>query len=322
MGYQRLTPKDRYQIEFLKSNGQSVRSIARRLKVQPSTISRELNRRKNKKYCAERAQKHTEQEVGRRAEARFKIDGRLKKLIDKKIENNDLSPEQVAAWLKKREIAISHHTIYRYVERDARAGGNLKKHLRILRMQRKDRKKPKYKAYQGLVKNRVPIAKRPKIVEKRKRIGDYERDTIMGSIDGAVLLTIVDRKSRYVHIECLSRKGAEEAHRATIKALRNRVVHTITNDNGTEFAFHEKTSKALDTKIYFSRSYAAWERGTNENTNGLLRQYFPRRKPIARLTPSELRAIEFKINTRIRKCLGWRTPYEIYHAKQPGRVLR
>jgi transposase, IS30 family len=319
--YRRLTLEDRYQIQFLKSKGATQAAIAKELNVARSTILREL-RLCLGDYSAEVAWFEAMENSLRRSRAKWKIKGELKENVDRLIKE-DWSPEQIEDDLKKTGgIDLSHRTIYRYIERDKLLGGKLKSHLRILRKQRKDRKKPKYRAYQGLVRDRVPISKRSKRVEKRNRIGDYERDTVLGKRGGAVLLTIVDRKTRYLHVACLKRNSAQLAHEATVRLLKKHPVKTITNDNGTEFAYHLKTSKALKTPIYFSRSYRAWERGTNENTNGLLRQYFPKSRAIPMLRWHELKKIEKKLNTRPRKCLGFKTPYELYLRKQPGRVLR
>lgn len=319
--YRRLSPRDRYQIAILKSKGDSNASIAAELRVHRSTIGREL-KLGGPSYRVEVAIRTSLKNLFKRSKANRKIKGQTKIYVDYLL-REDYSPEQVEEILRsEKKISLSLKTIYRYIERDRLEGGDLKSHLRILRKKRKDRKKPKYRSYQGLVRDRVPISKRPKKVEKRNRIGDYERDTVLGKASGAVLLTIVDRKTRYVHLAYLKRKGAEQAHKATVKLLKNYPVKTITNDNGTEFAFHQRTAKSLGAKIYFSKAYRAWERGTNENVNGLLRQYFPRRIAIPLLKKADLKKIEFKLNTRPRKCLGFKTPYELYLGRSPGRVLR
>lgn len=319
--YQRLTLGHRYQIELLKGNRLGVRKIAEQLKVNPSTISREINRVRGK-YSAHQAQKLAGKNGLRRVKPRFKIQGKIKEVINKGLED-ELSPEQISATLlKERRVKISLWTIYRYIEKDRREGGRLKYKLRILRKQRKDRKRPKYRPYEGIVKDRVPISERPKIVARKKRLGDFERDTVLGKRGGPLFLTIVERKSGYVFIRQVKKLNAESIHQATVAALKKEKVETITNDNGVEFAFHKRTAEALKAKIYFSRSYAAWERGANENLNGLLRQYYPRKTIIPPLTESQVRALEKKLNTRPRKRLGYKTPWEVYHGKPHGRVLR
>lgn len=273
-------------------------------------------------YSASHAQKLSSLASKNRVLPRFKIREKLKRIVDRNL-RNELSPEQLSVMLlKERKIKLSFWTIYRYIERDRKEGGRLKYNLRILRKQRKDRKRPKYRSAEGFVRDRVPISERPKIVDKKKRLGDFERDTVLGKRGGPLFLTIVERKSGYVFIKQVRKLNAETIHLATIAALKKEKVETITNDNGVEFAFHKRTAQALRTKIYFSRSYAAWERGANENLNGLLRQYYPRKTAIPNLTTGQVRALEKKLNTRPRKRLGYKTPWEVYHGKPHGRVLR
>jgi len=319
--YRRLGPRERYQIEILKGKGASQAEIARELNRCKSTVSRELKRLQGV-YVAEIAGRDARSKLLVRSNANRKIKGKVQVRVDRLI-RQDWSPEQIEFMLMDQlKTKLSLKTIYRYIERDKLLGGRLKAHLRILRRQRKDRKKKSYGVVGSLVKNRVPIDKRPLVVESRERIGDYERDTVLGTRGGRVLLTIVDRKTRYVHLACLERKSAELVHKATVQLLRSFEKKTITNDNGSEFSMHEKTSSALRTSIYFSRSYRVWERGTNENTNGLLRQYFPKQKPIPKLTKQQLKQIQDKLNMRPRKCLGFKTPYELYRGKPPVRLLQ
>lgn len=313
MGYRRLSAKDRSQIEVLKRRHFGVREIARELGFSASAISREIKSAKGA-YDAEVAQASAESRIQGRRKSKFRIQGKLKVRIDRLL-TKDWSPEQIIHQLERRSgIQISIHTIYRYIDRDRKAGGKLTQHLRILRRQRKDRKQPKWRPFIEGINSKVPISKRPKIVEKRQRLGDIERDTVFGTHNGPLLLTLVDRRSRYLWIAWLPKKCSDLVHEATVKSLRGYPVRTITNDNGTEFAKHAKTAKALKAKVYFSRAYASWERGTNENTNGLLRQYFPRKKDIGYLSPAQVRAVQRKLNSRPRKCLGFKTPSEIQGA--------
>lgn len=310
MGYRRLTAKDRCQIEVLVRNGFGVRRIARELGVSPSSISRELTRN-SKKYAAEVAGAKAKKRISSRHLGKFKIRGDLKRSIREKL-LQDWSPDQIAEDLSRRKKAkVSAKSIYRYIARDKLKSGSLTSHLRILRKQRKDRTSPKWRPAVVRIYNRKPIQERPKIVNKRSRLGDIERDTVFGVHNGPLLLTMVDRKSRYTRIAWIPKKCSELVHQATVEALKGTGVKTITNDNGPEFAKHEKTSKELNAQIYFSRAYASWERGTNENTNGLLRQYFPRKQDIGQLTKRQVTAIENKLNDRPRKCLGYLTPREI-----------
>ena len=318
--YRRLTQGDRYQIEALLQSGLSQRAIARQLGFSSSSIVREVQKVTGQ-YSPKRAEKQTRKRRQARYEKRYKIRGNIKRLIRRKL-FQDQSPEQIVQrlQLKTKRKVISCKTIYRYVDRQKKLRDPLWRHLRILRRERKDRKVPQWRPAGGHLPVRKSILERPKIVERRTRIGDFERDTVLGKFNGAALLTIVDRTSRLVKIAKVEKKTSEQIHRATVKLLKNEIVHTITNDNGHEFFRQEKTEKALETEIYFSQPYRSWERGTNENTNGLLRQYFPREMPIE-ASRRELKRVENLLNNRPRKCLGYKTPLEV-HRKLRRQVMR
>lgn len=312
MIYTRLTREERYQIKVLLDRGCGVREIARQLSRNASSISREIS---NKSCYGHYEASHADQITKQRLHAPQLISRKINKALERYVNSKlllDWSPEQIAGRieLEERFKSISHMTIYRYLERDKKCGGKLWKHLRILRKQRKDRKASNWHPH-SFLPDRISIESRPKIVEKRKRIGDYERDTVLGKRGGPVLLTIVDRASRVLKLEYLPKNTAKNVHRATLRLLKNRPRHTITNDNGFEFSHHSKTASVLKADVYFSRAYRAWERGTNENTNGLLRQYFPKKQPIKTLSKRQIRAIERLINKRPRKTLGFKTPEEV-----------
>ena len=320
MNYHRITPADRYRIEASLQSNFSIRRIAKKLNRSASTISREI--RTNTffgRYVADDACRLS----GRRriaAKKKLKIRGRLRNAIVNKI-LADWSPEQISVWLKSRNQSVSKQTIYRFIERERKVGNKLIKHLRILRKERHDRKRSTWVPPSERLTRRTWIDRRPKVVERRVRIGDFERDTVFGKLNGPLLLTLIDRTSRYAKLEWVERKCSRLVHEATVRALKNEIVHTITNDNGTEFVRHEQTATALKTKIYFSKAYRSWERGSNENFNGLLRQYFPRKKCIGKPTRAELKRIERRLNTRPKKVLGWRTPLEV-HRSERSKVLR
>lgn len=318
MGYRRLAPRDRYQISAYLQSGQSVREIAFRLGVAPSTISREL-RKASTSYDPDAAEEITKLRRASRYRNRMKIRGELREIVETKL-REDWSPEQIAGRLKlESKTSISHQTIYRFIAQNSNLG--LRAHLRILRKQRKDRKKEGWKPHPEPLRERLLIEERPKIVDLRNRIGDFERDTVLGKLGGALILTIVDRTSRLVRLALIEKKSSYLIHQATVDLLQNDVVHTITNDNSTEFVHHQRTSVELGAKIYFSRAYRSWERGTNENTNGLLRQYFPRKCAIKADDSLRVRAIEQRLNSRPRKCLGFKTPLEVHLAASQA-VLR
>ena len=311
MSYRRLTLGDRYQIQAHLQSGLSCREIARNLGVNPSTITRETAKVAGK-YCAVKAQEVAKNLGLKRRAGKFKITNELEFTVRAKLKL-DWSPDQVCAHLKMENLqTVSVQSIYRYVSRDKAARGELWKHLRILRKQGKDRKVPTWKPGWTNISRRTDIIERPSLVKQRSRLGDVERDLVLGKANGPALLTIVDRRSRLVRIVRVENKCAEEVHWATVEALQGQMIYTITNDNGSEFANHYFTAKELRCEVYFSRPYRAWERGTNENMNGLLRQYFPRKKPLNHVTLERIKEVEDLLNTRPRKCLGYKTPLEVH----------
>lgn len=318
--YRRLTLEDRYQIGALLKSGLSGRAVARQLGFSPSSIARELQKVVGA-YAAARAERVTQKRRRGRYDKRFKIRGHLKTVVRRNL-LLDFSPEQISGrlLLKRGRKIISYKTIYRYVDRQKWLRDPLWRHLRILRRERKDRKKAQWRPAGEYLPKRRSILERPAIVEQRIRIGDFERDTVLGKFNGALLLTIVDRTSRLLKLARVEKKTSEEIHQATVRLLKEERVHTITNDNGQEFFRQQKTEEALNTTVYFSQPYRSWERGTNENTNGLLRQYFPREQPIAPMTDGALKKIENLLNNRPRKRLGFQTPLEVH--RKLRRVLR
>ena len=194
-------------------------------------------------------------------------------------------------------------------------GGTLYKHLRHLHKSHRKR----YGSYErrGRIKNAVSIEQRPAIVDSRSRIGDWEGDTVIGKDHKSVIYTLVDRKSLYTVIVKLNGKNATELADKTIKALKplSSKIHTITYDNGLEFAEHERQAKALDADIYFAHPYSSWERGINENTNGLIRQYFPKGTDFNKVTNSQIEFVMERLNTRPRKTRGGKQPVELFLGK-------
>src|SRR5665213_3292659 len=250
IGYRRLPPEQRYQSQALLETKISLRAISKVLGVSPSTISREL-KRNSSNYCPQRSQRMAERRrkgIG----PQKKIVNRVKAKIDRLLETRQWSPEQICACLRKKRILISHETIYRYVyqqhveDRDRRLYLNLRRQRRW----RRSAQKLKNQRQCSSRPDRVNIKKRPKIVEKRKRVGDFERDLILGKT-GRVI-TIVDRTSKLVKIGKLNGSLAEAAHKKTVELLRGLKVYSITNDNGHEFSLHKLTSKLLKARVYFA----------------------------------------------------------------------
>lgn len=317
--YRQLAYEQRCQISVLKKRGYSQQEIANSVGVSQSTVSRELARNTGDRgYRHKQAQ---ERSVQRRRKAckPSKMTPEMIAVIESKLRIK-WSPEQVSGWLlDEHEELISHESIYLHVWADKRAGGDLYTHLR--QQGKKYDKRRNGKSTRGQIKNRVSIDERPQIVDDKSRIGDWEIDTVIGKGHSGALVTIVERVTNYTVSKQVDSKSAAAVTKATIALLKplKGVVHTITADNGKEFAYHEKISEALAADIYFAHPYSSWERGLNENTNGLLRQYFPKSTDFKKVTQVEVRRAVKRLNSRPRKCLDFKTPDDLmaeYRAAQ------
>lgn len=308
--YSRLTRDDRYQIKALVDSGFSASEIAAKLGRHRSTIGRELRRCLRRRYCPDRADNKSRL-LRRSLRPKIRITGHLKEIIDEQL-GLQLSPEQIAGRLKLIGMRISHETIYKYIFKDAQSKGELFVNLRRRRRKRRSHAGVKRLRNCGLRTGRQWIDERPPVIEARERLGDLERDCIVGGGSTHRLLTIVDRVSKLTWIKKLAGPTSAEAHEATVELLSDEVVLSITNDNGPEFGLHDESAKALETQIYFSNPYCSWERGTNENTNGLIRQYFPKGTDFSRITEDQIAEVEARLNTRPRKTLGYLTPIEVH----------
>lgn len=245
---------------------------------------------------------------------------------EKKLVEEQWSPEQIAGRFAMEGLEfISHETLYQCILLDKKAGGNLYTHLRSRKKRRK--RYGSIRPTRGCIPNRVDIEKRPAIVDSRKRTGDWEGDTIIGSHDGgAVIVSMVERKSRFTVLA----KTENKTTKAVIEGINQHMlpiaelVLTITLDNGKEFSSHETMAAMLNTNVYFAKPYQSWQRGLNENTNGLVRQYFPKKIPFDSITNSDLQNVADKLNNRPRKCLGFRTPFEVFNkaCEKKGIALR
>jgi len=309
MSYTQLTQEQRYQIHALLKMGHRQTEIADYLEVHKSTISREL--RRNKGLRGYRPKQAHRKAMSRRNHAQRRINPGIWLLIEAKI-RREWSPEQISGWLKRYEaVDISHEWIYQYVLTDKHAGGTLYRHLRCQKMRRK-----RYGSYdrRGKLPNRVSIEERPAVVDKRQRIGDWEVDTIVGKGHRQAIVSLTERKSRLVLLRKVDRRTADLVSNAVISLLQPIAEHshTITGDNGKEFAEHERISHELNTDFYFAHPFAAWERGTNENMNGLVRQYIPKRREFDTISEHELLFIANRLNHRPRKCLDFMTPFEVF----------
>jgi IS30 family transposase len=313
--YTQLTQEQRYQIYAFLKAGFSQSAIASEINVHKSTICRELKRNKGQKGYRPK-QAHVKATNRRQKAVKYvKLTPKFIILVNNLI-RQDFSPEQVSGTLKRNHgLMISHETIYKHLLVDKANGGNLYKHLR--RSNRKRKKRYGSRNLRGQITGRVSIDLRPTIVDNKERIGDWEIDTLIGKNHKGVLLTIVERKSKYTLIQRLSYKRSQLVADATINLLTpyREKVFTITSDNGKEFAEHQRISKRLTAKMYFAHPYHSWERGLNENTNGLIRQYFPKNTNFKTITIKSVQKVMDRLNNRPRKTLGYATPNEVFFGK-------
>ena len=310
--YHQLTQAQRYQISALRSLGHTYQEIALVVRVHKSTISREIAR--NVSYRGYRPLRAHVRALKRRRKPVYRISATLWLQVEDLLKQ-EWSPEQISGRLKRESgVQVSHEWIYQHVFKDKRGGGILYKHLRCLRKRRKrvgtyDRR--------GKLPNTQSIDLRPAIVEQRRRLGDWEVDTILGKRKGQAMVTLTERKSRFTLVSLVERQSSAEVRSQICRLLLpyKSLAHTITSDHGKEFAEHEQIAKTLDLSFYFAHPYSAWERGTNENTNGLLRQYFPKYSSFQDITEIHLETVMEKLNHRPRKTLGFRTPFEVFFNK-------
>lgn len=328
MSYAHISSHERYVIYHLLLWGLSYREIGRRLNRHHTSISREAKRngRLFACYWNEWAQKWAD---ARSHKARHYRKRRHKKLYNYVMQRikKDWSPEEIAGRLHldypdNDNMRMSAEGIYLWIYQDAKTGGHLFKHLR--RHHKKRRKQQKYGSGRGLIPNRVSISERPEIVEQRSRIGDWEGDTVEGGKGTAHIATHVERKSRYLMACKIANQKAITMAEGTIKLFQRipKVYrHTLTLDNGKEFAEFKRIEHKTGLEIYFSDPYSPWQRGTNENTNGLLRQYLPKGSDLSLICDEQLASIIKRLNNRPRKCLGYQTPHEVFFGSLNGALV-
>ena len=320
--YTRLTNEKRHTMEILLRKGENPTAVARDLGVHRSTISRELSRNgmTPTSYQHNAAERRATKE--KRAKKTVKVNPAVWPYVERKLQQQ-WSPEQISQHFKQNSdyLQVSHETIYRYIYLDKKSGGGLHKNLRHRVKSYKKRSLKKEK--RGRIKNAVSIEQRPSIVDEKGRQGDWEMDTVIGNPGGAVLVTMVERKSRLLKVRLATSKEALAVTEGIIKGLKpiKDQVHTLTYDNGKEFARHELISDLLEAEGYFAHPYHSWERGLNENTNGLLRQYFPKKTSFDDLTEERILEVENLLNNRPRKCLDWKTPQDIFVLNAQPRLL-
>jgi IS30 family transposase len=315
MTYHQLTSEERYMISALRKQGLNQSQIAANLERDRSTICRELQRNSSR-LGHYRPSNAVELTSGRRARSRRNQHfcpeqlGRVEALLCQQY-----SPEQISGFLRKeREFLISHETIYRHVWKDLKRGGTLHTHLRCARKRRRKR----YGAYdsRGRLAGKRHLSERPAVVETRTQLGHWEIDTVMGTGSKHCIVSIVERKTGYLLIGKLTARTQEQTTARTIRLIRQHTdrFKTITADNGTEFHDYESIERATQVPFYFATPHHSWERGTNENTNGLIRQYIPKGISMTKLDQYQCNAIARRLNRRPRKRLGFKTPEECFYA--------
>jgi len=309
-----LTVHQRYEISVYRQEGMSMTAIAEKVGRHKSTISRELSRNsdgRSGRYRAELAQRkctarHVEKNKGKgfTKEVQSFVEQYLKE---------DYSPEQIVGHAKTMGLpCVSPERIYRFVWQDKKQGGTFYTHLRT--MGKKYKKRGAAKAGRGHIPDRVDIDQRPKIVEKKERFGDLEIDLIIGAGHKGALLTINDRATGMLKMAHIKNKEAKTIEDNAIRLLEEWIpfIHTVTSDNGKEFANHRAMADALKIDFFFAKPYHSWERGANENLNGLVRQYFPKKSNFDLIEKEQVEKVEKILNNRPRKRYGFRTPEEVF----------
>lgn len=314
MGYHQLTYRERYLIARHKSRGDSLAEIGRKLERSTSTISRELKRNADSSDGRYRVEKAHSYAKARRSKCRrgTQFEQAQVDLVHRLVQRK-WSPEQVSRRLRKQgELRIGTATIYRWLARDRAAGG--RSWLQTRQLSHRYRKGYRVPDRRGRMSGKRLISERPKGIERRRQFGHWEGDTVMGKDGRHCLLTLVERKTRRTRIIKLRARQVTEVNKALIREVRagGLKMKSLTLDNGTEFHGFKELEHKLGIKVYFAQPYHSWERGTNENTNGLIRQYLPKGTCFKELTQRRCDEIEQELNDRPRKVLGFSTPNEVY----------
>lgn len=312
-----LTAAQRYTISVMKAQGYKQKDIAQAIDKSASAVSREL-----KRNCDKRSGKYDDALAQRKCSCRHKAKAKAKRFtapVQTYVEEllcKDYSPEQIVGIARKEGVNIvSHERIYQHIWSDKRRKGNLHTHLRT--SGKRYRKRGACKDKRGLIKERVSIEQRPPDVQAKERFGDLEIDTIIGKNHQGAIVTINDRATGILRMKKIAKKEAELVKAAAIELLTpwKSALHTITSDNGKEFAQHQQIAQALQIGFYFAKPYHSWERGANENLNGLIRQYIPKSTDFTTITDDQIAAIQDKLNNRPRKRFNFETPNHVFNLK-------
>ena len=314
MAYNQLTLQERYYIEVEIKNGTSQKQIAKALGRSQGTISKEIARNKGERGYRHKQADRTAKQRHQEKEKSIKLTEDIKEFIEEKLKANQSSPEQIAGRIKRvLGVSLHHETIYRYILQDKADGGELYLHLRHKQKPYRKRYGSSTNSAKG-IPDRVDIDQRPQEVNDRLRVGDWEADTVIGANHKGAIVTLDERVSKLRLALPQIGKFAKETQESIIELLKpfSKFVKTITFDNGKEFAKHIDIASSLECDTYFAKPYHSWERGQNENANGLLRQYFPKGMEFVDIAREEVIKAVHKLNSRPRKCLDYATPYEAF----------
>ena len=310
-----LTYEQRYAISVMLKSKYRQKQIAEAIDKDKSVVSREIARncdKRNGNYDADLAERKYEKRRDSKPKKVY-FTAEIQEMVEDKLAKK-YSPEQIVGVAKKQGVAwVSHERIYQHIWKDKRKKGNLYDHLRT--KGKRYRKRGAAKDSRGIIPDRVDISQRPKVVDDRERAGDLEIDTIIGKNHQGAILTVNDRASGLLKMKKLEGKSAQQLAMATIELLEDMkpFLNTITADNGREFAAHQTISKALEIDFYFARPYHSWERGANENLNGLIRQYIPKQTDFSTITDEYIKFVENELNNRTRKRHDFQTPNQIFN---------
>ena len=321
--YTHLTREQRYKIDALLQANHNQSFIAKQLGVNKSTIARELKRniQKQGRYSAVRAQEYANERKERFCKNR-KFTSMMQQIIREKLSKHQWSPEQIHGYCKANDIPmVSHERIYQFIYQDKAEGGLLHKHLRVA--------SKKYRKRYGSgnnnrihIKDRISIDLRPEVINTKQRYGDWEIDTIVGKNNKGAIVTVVERKSAFLLMAKLDGRRSKDLAKAVVRLMapyKDKVL-SITSDNGTEFAHHKYIAKKLETDFFFAHPYSSWERGLNEYTNKLIRQYIPKKTDFNVYNEQYINMVNMKINSRPRKNLGYKMPIKVLLANFDPKV--
>lgn len=317
MTYKHLSLEERHYIQLSLKNEMIQADIAKHLARSQSSISREIARNTGQRGYRYQQASHFASERHSDKNKAIKLTVEVKFLIEKYIKQ-DWSPEQICGWLKSEDreeiIDLHHETVYHYILDDKDSGGELYKHLRHQNKTYRKRYGSAHNRSSNGIRDRVDIDQRPDEANNRERVGDWEGDTIIGKNHKGAIVTLDERVSKLRLAMPTGGKKADKVRDAIVQLFKpiKDFVLTLTLDNGKEFAYHKDISEQLDCDTYFAKPYHSWERGQNENANGLLRQYFPKTMELIEITKQQVFEAVHKLNSRPRKCLEYKTPYEVF----------